>query len=242
MKKLSLIFALCFFGMSMNSASADIIYTASAISNDIRDISTTGTQVSLSDDQYTSVALAFDFNFYDVIQNSVAISSNGFLDFGPTFNQGCCTGDPLPSPAIPNGIFAGLWEDLDSNGNTTGQIYYETRGTAAEREFIVGFYNMAHFPTGSLVNFEMILHETTNNLEVQFGNLAGDGGTHTIGIENYDGTEGLQYYRGSNIAQFSNTGILFAASAVNNVPAPATLALFGLGIAALGIRRKRRAA
>lgn len=224
-------------------AYSGIIYSTSTVGGNIRDISATGTQINLGDDQVSGdISLGFNFNFYDVIQSDVRVSSNGFLDFAPDYNQGCCTGDPIPSTNQPNGMFAGLWEDLDTNGNTSGTMFYQTLGAIGSREFIVGFYNVAHFPNQSPVTFEMILHETTNNLEVQFGSLQNDG-IHTIGIENYAGTEGIEFYRGTDISQFSNSGVLFEATATSvSVPEPGSIILLGIGLAGLGLSKKRKLA
>ena len=236
MNKKMLKAALAGLMLSVSSiASAGLIYSSSQIGSDFRDISGSGTQFSLSDDDLTGdIAFGFNFNFYDIVHDSARISSNGFIDFGPDYDEGCCTGGTI-APAAPNGIFAGLWEDLDSNNDTTGNMFYQTIGSAGSREFIVGFYDIAHYPTGNLVNFEMIIHEGSNNLEIQYGSLANED-IHTIGIENYDGTSGEQFYRETNISQFSNTGVLFQAT----VPEPSTLAIFALGVMGLASRRFKK--
>lgn len=214
-------------------------YSVSTIDGNLRDISSTGTQLNLSDDQLSNpINLGFDFDFYGVSQNSVRVSSNGFMTFDPTvFGSGCCSGRQLPYADQYNGVFAGLWADLDSNSNTTGTMFYETRGNAGAREFIFGFYNVNHWPSGSPVTFEMILHEASNHLEVQFGSLSTSYGTHTIGIENYDGTEGIEFYRGRDYAQFAQTGVLFEAA---DVPEPGTFWLVGAAMLGLVGRHRKK--
>ncbi|MEW6995144.1 PEP-CTERM sorting domain-containing protein [Colwelliaceae bacterium MEBiC 14330] len=217
-------------GLAFNS-NAGMIYSADTINSNLRDISTTGTQFNLSDDDVANINIGFNFDFFDNTYGSLQVSSNGFIGFSSLPASGCCSGQALLVDNSYNNLFAGLWEDLDSNNNTTGTMYSQTIGAAGSREFVVGFYDVAHYPSGNNVTFEMILHEGSNNLEIQYGTLISDGGTHTIGIENIDGSQGIEFYRGSNIGQFSNTGVLFA------VPTPSTLAVFAFGLFALVTRR-----
>jgi hypothetical protein len=216
-------------GFAFN-VNAGMIYSANAIDTNLRDITATGTQFSLGDDDVANINIGFNFNFFDNIYSSLQVSSNGFISFDSVGN-GCCSGPELLIDDSFNNLFAGLWEDLDTNNNTTGTMYSQILGTAGSREFVVGFYDVAHYPSSSNVTFEMILHEVSNNLEIQFGTLTSDGGTHTIGIENIDGSQGIQYFRGSNISQFSNSGVLFA------VPTPSTSAVFAFGLLGLLARR-----
>lgn len=160
------------------------------------DISGTGTAVSLSDDQVSAaIPMNFDFNYYGSDIHEAYISSNGFLTVLPGQPNGCCTGGILPDPATPNGVISGWWEDL--NPASGGTIHYQTLGTAPFRYFIVQFTNVPHFGGGNLVTKQYKLFEGSNNIEVHYMAAPSDGGTHSAGIENQTGTDGLQYYRGT---------------------------------------------
>jgi hypothetical protein len=220
-------------------ANAGIIYSSSAVSSDLRNISSTGTEVFLGDDQVSSdIAIGFDFNFYDILQNSINASSNGFIYLGGSASSsGCCSGGTIPSNDSVNGIVAGFWNDL--NG---GNLYYQTMGVAGSQEFVFGFYNAPHFGSGGSNTFEIILHEMSNNIEIQFGAVMGNGSYSTVGIENYDGSEGHQHFRSNNSAEIlalSNTAVLYTASSTS-VPEPTTLAIFALGLIGLASRRFKK--
>jgi hypothetical protein len=220
-------------------------YTGSGIANNLRNVAGSGTQVSLGDDQVSgALNIGFSFDFYGSTYSSVYVSSNGFLTFTGGGSSGCCTGQALPTSDGINNLIAGLWEDLDTNGNSTGTMWYDVLGVAGSREFVMGFYDVAHFPSGNPTTFEMILHEGSNDIELQYGRLSGDGGTHSVGIENATGTIGLQVLLGSDISSLANTGLLISDGGTHDVPEPATLGLMGVGLAgiAFGARRRRKSA
>jgi hypothetical protein len=162
-----------------------------------QDISGTGTAVALTDDSVSAaLPLGFSFEFYGIAYSGVYASSNGFLTVLSGSSNGCCTGQPLPSTATPNGVIAGWWEDL--NPSAGGTVHYQTLGTAPNRVFIVQFTNIPHFGGGNLVTMQWKLFETSNVIEVHYQAAPSDGGTHSAGIENADGTLGLQYYLGTS--------------------------------------------
>jgi hypothetical protein len=174
----------------------DFGYEGIAIPPVLRDVSATGTFVSLSDDQLSApLPIGFSFDFYGISYSDFRISSNGFITLGSNpQSQGCCTGQPIPSLSSPNNFIAGFWEDLNS---PQGNIRFQTLGSPGSRQLVVGFYSVPHFSNGPRVTWEVVLHEGNNNIEIHCVDCPSDGGAHTIGIEDPTGTIGLEVLRTS---------------------------------------------
>lgn len=180
-------------------------YLGHCTSPNLRDIRTSGTEIVMEDETISgSIPIPFNFNFYGSEVSELFISSNGFLMFPPAGTTGCCDGDPIPHTNNPDFFVAGFWEDLDPFEG--GTVYYQVLGSAPHRELVVGFYSVYHFftPQGNepVVTFEMILHEASSNIELQYGDAPSDGDTvaTTVGIENSDGTDGLQIAHGNDVS------------------------------------------
>ncbi len=161
------------------------------------EIANTGTQVPLSDDSMSdAIPLGFAFDYYGAPYSEIYISSNGFLTVLPGQSNGCCTGQPMPNPNNPNGVIAGWWEDL--NLSQGGAVFYQMLGAAPNRVFIVQFTAVPHYYNGNEVSMQFKLYEGTNVIEVHYQAAPSDGGTHSAGVENADGTLGTQYYFGTD--------------------------------------------
>ena len=182
---------------------------------DFVDISGTGTSFTLGDDEMSApFPMGFNFNFYGTDYSDAYVCSNGFL----SFLGGSCpfSSAPIPTAATPNGFLAGWWDDL--NPSAGGSLYYETMGSAPNRVFLVEFLNVQHFSSGNPVTFEYKLFEGTNVMEVHYLLMATNGNVHEVGIENQDGTDGVEYYQGTGVlptplaVQYSLSGGLTATS------------------------------
>ena len=158
--------------------SDDIIY-------DWVDISGIGTEINLEDDEAVEVALPFDFDFYGVTNNSVNISSNGYLTFDDNgteyYNNGITNSYNLSN------FIAGFWDDL--NPGYGGSIYhhYDDEGD----RFIVQYQDVARYETEGALTFQTILNPD-GSIVYQYNNLDIAVDSATVGLENPDGDAGLQ--------------------------------------------------
>lgn len=165
-------------------------YVAYGTDSNLRDISSDEVVVKLGDDQVSgAIPIPFNFLFYGISHNEVFISSNGFITFSENEVDGWNGGDAVPNVLHPNNFIAGFWEDLNPSA---GGVSYASTGDEGNREFVISFAEVPHYDSGFPVTFQIILHEGSNDIELQYGLANSDGGTHSVGIENADGTMGLQ--------------------------------------------------
>ena len=103
--------------------------------------------------------------------------------------------DPIPTAAGTNNLIAAFWDDLDpGNGDGgPGEVYYQDMG---DGRFIVQYEMVPHFPDGDAEasTFEIILNQSGSIL-LQYDTFADDASdplSYTVGVENADGTDGLE--------------------------------------------------
>ena len=149
------------------------------------DISAIGTSISLYDDDSYEVILPFDFPFYGVIKNNMKISSNGYLTFGD--DGGNFSNDPIPDFYEPNDIICPFWDDLNPGMGGTIHYHYQT----APNRFIVQYTGIQHFGGSDPYTFQVIL-APSGEIRFQYSLMQGSVDYATVGIENIDGTDGLQ--------------------------------------------------
>jgi hypothetical protein len=163
------------------------------------DISGSGTPLGLLDDASADVPVPFSFNFYGTATNVLSISNNGGINIGTPGSTLGFINYGLPmlfSNSTP--VMLPLWDDF---GSTTGNVYYDMRGTAPNRQFIVEWFDRVHDPVSQNTDgatFEVIINEADgsfsyeyNDVEFSCNNSSGavdcsDGSSATIGIQ---GTE-----------------------------------------------------
>lgn len=199
-------------------------YTATSTGESLRTLDGGATTLGVGDDQVQGVAIGFPFSFYGTSYTTAYVSSNGFLSFDASTEQGCCNGQTLPvtdeyySTAVRD-IVAGLWTDICpgtgySNYYCYGTIRTQTLGTAPNREFVADYDFVSYccgLP-GPRLKFQIILHETTNVIELQYGQMDADvyGRTQSVGLSNADNTVGLQVAFGNVATSIAHGGWLLS--------------------------------
>ena len=162
-------------------------------SYDFVDISGSGTSVSLADDGAQSVDLPFDFPFYGGTFDDVDIVSNGFLNFGSSSTA--YQNDPIPTSATPNAFIAPFWDDFDPSSG--GSVYYEDMG---DGRFIVQWDGVPFYQSSTSLTFQVILY-LDGRVLFQYADVGDARGSDTIGIENLNGTDGLQVAFNTNYVE-----------------------------------------
>lgn len=166
------------------------------------DISGTGTEIlsGEDDEMVQNIPIGFTFRYFGADYTEVSISSNGRVSFNASENiDDCCSGEAIPTAGGMADNFAALfWTDDDLSEG--GHLFYETQGTAPNRKFIVYYAKEAlncciGYPPG--IDAELVLYETTNLIEYHYANADITGQLDdavSAGIENLDGSAGLQYF------------------------------------------------
>ena len=153
-------------------------------------------------DSAEKLPFGFSFNYYGNVYTDAYISTNGMLKFGDNkVTTGEYINAAIKTAAAPNNMICTFWDDLTPGSGRNPYkktILYQTIGTAPNRKFIAQWTNMYFYNTTvQMGTFQAILHEGTNNIKIQYRELMGGsrsfGDSATIGIENIDGSKGVQY-------------------------------------------------
>jgi len=157
-------------------------------------ISEIGTQLSFTHNDYAvgPFDIGFDFNFYGETYNEFIINPNGWIGFGDDWTD--YHNYSIPRVDAPRPAIFGFWDDLNpvNSGNTNGSgyVYYYSNGIDS---LIVSYIDVIHYPgtNNGTYNFQIII---TNNdrIKFQYRSVSGDINSSTIGIQNADGTIGLE--------------------------------------------------
>ena len=184
------------------------------------DISTIGTEIGWPsatdslDDQIVTIPMGMTFNFYDVDYTNIVVSTNGWASFLAQTNS-YYTDAAIPSSANPNALLAVYWDDLEGQypAGTYGKVfhYYD----ATENRFIVSWTNWHHLTNSENINFQLILDADDNTVRYQYASVHSSQTDYAVGIENANGTVGLQVAR--------NQAYLAANKAVQFLPPPTWL-------------------
>ncbi len=160
------------------------------------DIEATGTSVgsALVDDNFIGpYDIGFGFPYYDSMYTKFYITGNGTIGLGPTDSYGSFSNGSLPSTSAPNNMIYWCWDDLNilNPSNPGGKVLYQIVGGNLVIQFEK--YPRISAPAGGTITAEVIL-SPNGNILVQYETLGAsfDSQSNTVGIENKNGTMGLQ--------------------------------------------------
>ncbi len=200
-------------------------YTVRRTTYGFEDISATGTRLSIGDEGHGHIQPGFDFSFYGDDYDGFGISDNGAIYFeDANYGNTAYTNEPVPgSTRWGERFIAVYWDDLDPAAG--GDIFYEVRGSGAERRLIVQWTDVFHYGGGaSGATFQALLYENGRVLlqyaDTTFG--AGEvdnGNSATIGLQG-------SYARGLEYAY--NTPDIPAGTALLFIPETTTTCTYAL--------------
>lgn len=138
---------------------------------------------SRGDDVTASVVLPFNYMAYGNSYANLIVSSNGNIQFSGAGNAAFGNTCPLPTGTnLGAPFFMPHWDDLLTNLNAGDGIFTSTSGTAPNRIFNIEWRG-ALFSTGAAVNFEARLYEGQQRVDFIYGNVGGNGGSASIGVQ-----------------------------------------------------------
>lgn len=174
------------------------------------DISNTGTLYNFTDNDEAGslIDIGFDFPFYNENYSQCFINPNGWIGFETDNDSWDNTS--IPSTSAPLSAIFGFWDDLnpvnDNCSSCQGEVYYHSDNN----RMVVWFNNVAHWPTNfenSIYNFQIVLYNS-GDIKFNYDTMQGQFSSATIGIQNSNGTSGLQMAFNSNYVQDNLTSVV----------------------------------
>ncbi|WP_261991366.1 S8 family serine peptidase [Streptomyces sp. OR43] len=154
------------------------------------------TKLSTSSDYDGSATVKFPFPvaLYGRTYRQASANIEGFLAFETSLNVSA--NRTMPFPGLPNGSLYPFWDNLQL-ATDTGDIYWSTRGTAPHREIVVEWRDVVTSAARTQrLDFSVVIGEDGTYSFHYRNPVGGDyakGSGATIGAENADGTDALQY-------------------------------------------------
>jgi hypothetical protein len=149
------------------------------------------------DSTVTNVSLPFSFNIDGTNYSTIAVSTNGWIEFGGNTSG---SSDPvngcLPVSNHTNPFLAPYWDDMTT---ASTNIRHGVVGTSPNRTYVLDFYLLT--TTGGDdsgnddVAFQVLLHETSNTISVKYHleQHQVNGQNATIGFQSAGGASATAY-------------------------------------------------
>lgn len=180
------------------------------------DITETGTNTGLTNDDQTvgPFDLGFNFNYFGQDYDQVWICSNGWIAFVDNFSARYWNGN-LPDVEAPNTGLYPFFDDLYLP--ISGEVYYKQDGN----RFIVSWVEISHIAQIGTYTFQVIF-DSDGVILFQYEQIDGDATQCSIGIDNQDGTEGIEICA-NGAGTVPATGDAYYIVDENNLPGGATV-------------------
>jgi hypothetical protein len=153
------------------------------------DITGTGTLITgwspTSDDGYVTISLPWSISYYGNSYSAINVGTNGLLSF--TSQPTDYTNTAIPTAAEPNNALYPFWDDL--NLTSSGTVHY--RNDSGNGRFVIQYTNVPPYSGTGTNTFQILLYPN-GDIIFQYLSMTGTTSSATVGIENADGTVGLQ--------------------------------------------------
>ncbi len=161
------------------------------------------------DETYTDAAIGFSFTFDNVVYTTVSPCSNGYLFFGSETETSYYT-TILSSTSVYQPVVSPFSRDLIVREGLNASVSIVTTGTAPNRVCTIQWKNIsilsASVNNGDL-NYQIKLYETSNIIQMIYGNCSTYTSTYTPIADGQVGIRGL-----SNTDYLNRTGTSWATS------------------------------
>lgn len=130
-----------------------------------------GTSLNASFDDLFAVKLdlPFSFCFFNQNFNALVVGSNGMVTFDLSQLGNINYPNVFwqnPDASLPKNSIFGVYHDMVFAPGDSSEIFYSTVGTAPYRKFIINFYDGRVAGCTDRSSSQIVLHETTNMVEV----------------------------------------------------------------------------
>jgi plastocyanin len=161
------------------------------------------------DEQVVDINGPMPFSYYGTTYLTGTVSSNGFITIGSRTSNAAFSNTCIPSTALPRGLIAANWDDLENTSDPASGVYTDVTGSVGNRIFTVEWRNVKHFTDSAqpfTSTFEIQLEEATSNIYLVYPQLnpTADGRKSTVGIDNPDGTIGKQLQCNTTVSTLHN--------------------------------------
>ncbi|MHC1738629.1 MAG: S8 family serine peptidase [Ignavibacteriaceae bacterium] len=176
----------------------DITSTGTAVTNWIA----TGT-FGATDEGYSGpYNFGFNFKFYGQVKTQFYLGSNGFICFAPV-TANAFTNAAIPTAAVPNELIVPFWDDLDAK--SPGTVHYKLDGN----KMIIQWTNYQRYSGTASYTWQAHLY-SSGKIIIYYKEMTGTINSATVGLENADGTIGLQVAYNSTYIK-NNLALKFSA-------------------------------